>query len=462
MQTIGPYQLVQELGQCPVGGVWSAVDAGNNAATVALLSTAAAHDPGWRNAFAATANSLAQSGEVPLIAGDYSGPTPWIASAARDGAVLGRVFVALGMDYQPVAAAGDAAQAPTGLAVGSPQVAPDTVDPVSGAPQPISGVPQPVSGAPQPVSGAPSDATAPISTSASPYQQVDPGYPYQQQPGGSPHTVSPFSVPPAGPPQRSKAPLIGIVALVLVVLVGGGGVLAFVLWPDGEPEVRPTDGPPTASPLQEGLVGRWDLDEGSGTTANDSSGLGNHATLVDGVSWTADGHGGTPAVEFGDPPGILETDGPVVLTNQSFTVSAWVRLSEETDHHQYVVWQPGVEASAFVLQYRNDGFWGFSVTSNDGENVTWHELSSNSAPVIDEWTHLVGVHDREQGEIRIYVNGGFETRAEATAQASVSGLLIGNAGTGRLHGTVDSVHVYERALTDEQVTELYETQQGGA
>jgi hypothetical protein len=262
MQTIGPYQLVQALGTCPVGGVWSAVDAANNGVTVAVLNTAAAHDPGWRNAFAATANSLAQSGEVPLIAGDYSGSTPWIASAARDGSVLGRVFIALGMEYQVAGAPGEGAdpsgsEKQTGLATGSPQVASNSAEPVSGSPQPVS--------------GAPSEATAPMATGASPYQPPATGFPYEPQAGSSPHTVSPFSVPPAEPPRRSKVPLIGVVVLVLAVLVGGGGALAVILWPDsGEPTVQqspeptapaePTLPPPSQPGIEPPLDGEWPVD----------------------------------------------------------------------------------------------------------------------------------------------------------------------------------------------------------
>lgn len=37
-----------------------------------------------------------------------------------------------------------------------------------------------------------------------------------------------------------------------------------------------------------GLIGHWKLDDGSGTTAVDSSGNGNNGTLVNGPTWTAD------------------------------------------------------------------------------------------------------------------------------------------------------------------------------
>ena len=46
-----------------------------------------------------------------------------------------------------------------------------------------------------------------------------------------------------------------------------------------------------------GLVGYWNFDEGTGTTAADSSGSGNNGTLVNGSTWTA-GKVGNGALQF--------------------------------------------------------------------------------------------------------------------------------------------------------------------
>ena len=46
-----------------------------------------------------------------------------------------------------------------------------------------------------------------------------------------------------------------------------------------------------------GLVGYWNFDEGTGTTAGDSSGRGNTGTLVNGPTWVA-GKVGSGAVQF--------------------------------------------------------------------------------------------------------------------------------------------------------------------
>jgi hypothetical protein len=252
MQTIGPYRIVRALGACPVGGVWSAVDAAQNQVTVAMLTGAAAQDPGWRRAFAATATALAQSRQVPLIAADYTGSVPWIASAARDGSVLGQVFAALGMDYQPATEPG---QHP-GMEPSPPGEQPR---PAPGGDEPTHRVSpgQPTSSPPwQP----PREPAAAVPS------------PHENPLVRAPHTMSPFGATPPEPPRRRRTGLaVGLLVLVIALLVGGG--LAIVVWPDeGGPRAQQSSEPPTPTaqeptlppPSQPGIEppqeGEWPAD----------------------------------------------------------------------------------------------------------------------------------------------------------------------------------------------------------
>jgi hypothetical protein len=293
MQTVGPYRLLQALGTCQVGGVWSATDALNNQVTVAVLSAAAGRDPGWRSAFAAAANGLVQAGRLPMVTADYSAVTPWIAAAASDGSVVAQVFVTLGMSYQPLSAEPGAPepQAPEPQPPGpeEPTVPVDAVPPppVDDEPTAVGGGGAPRSGAGgvaqvprQPVSGAPASASAPVPprpmspppmslqpmspqpmspepTSVVPPRPVSPpptsatvppqppaGMPSPTVPAASPY--DPYPAGPAGPggSRRRTWLLVGAVLVALVVLGGGGGAIALTLRSDG----GGTEPPPTASP----------------------------------------------------------------------------------------------------------------------------------------------------------------------------------------------------------------------
>lgn len=136
MQTIGPYRLLQALGTCQVGGVWSAVDASDQRVTMAVLSANAARDPKSRGDFATAANELARTGEIPLIGGDFSASTPWVACSAADGSVVARVFIAMGAVYHPLVAEPGGWRMPESPTMALPQANPSSESGGTSEPEP--------------------------------------------------------------------------------------------------------------------------------------------------------------------------------------------------------------------------------------------------------------------------------------------------------------------------------------
>jgi hypothetical protein len=100
MQAGGSFTLIEALGSSQVGTVWSAFDASGRSATVAVLDPSVATDPPWRDAFAAAATALGTSGQR-LLSANFSASAPWAAFAADGGPGAERVFLTLGVDYQP-------------------------------------------------------------------------------------------------------------------------------------------------------------------------------------------------------------------------------------------------------------------------------------------------------------------------------------------------------------------------
>lgn len=78
------------------------------------------------------------------------------------------------------------------------------------------------------------------------------------------------------------------------------------------------------------LVAQWNLDDGSGTSAHDATAGHHDATLGGGATWASSGHnatGDSGALSLDGSTGYAATNGPVLLTNQSFTVTAWAKFS---------------------------------------------------------------------------------------------------------------------------------------
>ncbi|WP_167523588.1 LamG domain-containing protein [Streptomyces brevispora] len=102
---------------------------------------------------------------------------------------------------------------------------------------------------------------------------------------------------------------------------------------------------------------------------------------------------------------------PVPLpTDQSFTVSAWLR-SEKPGKAYTVISQPGSQVSGFELRINADGKPAFAMPNEDTAATAWDTVTG-TAPVAsgndwngNDWTHLTGVFDAAAGQIRLYVNG---------------------------------------------------------
>jgi hypothetical protein len=74
-----------------------------------------------------------------------------------------------------------------------------------------------------------------------------------------------------------------------------------------------------------GLAGWWKFDEASGTTAFDSSGIGNHATLFGGCSFTTQAVLGA-AVDFKCQDSALAANHSPTLEPQRGTIELWINI----------------------------------------------------------------------------------------------------------------------------------------
>jgi len=138
-------------------------------------------------------------------------------------------------------------------------------------------------------------------------------------------------------------------------------------------------------------VGDWLFNEGNGTYAYDSSAYYHDLTLnLDaGAGWTAAGHTGTALALNGT--GAAQTSGPVINTDQSFTVSAWVELTGSVlpTTNMTILSQDGTRMSGFYLRYQirsGTPSWCFSMLDSDDASATWRPACTTS-PVTTASNH---------------------------------------------------------------------------
>ncbi|MFJ8577241.1 LamG-like jellyroll fold domain-containing protein [Micromonospora sp. NPDC093277] len=209
---------------------------------------------------------------------------------------------------------------------------------------------------------------------------------------------------------------------------------------------------------------RYDLDAGSGTTVADSSGSGRTGTMASGVTW---GQGNDPdnpadkAALFTGTSGQQITVAGTALSNtSSYTVSAWVRLTDKSVNRTAVS-KNGSYTSGFFLNYvQATDRWAFSRMDTDSSTSLPIRASSNTSPVLGRWTHLAGVYDTATGKMTLYVDGVPQSTTAATGGWNATGpYVIGRAQwnatfTNTWHGGIDDVRIYGKALTADQVATL--------
>ncbi|MEU1183816.1 LamG-like jellyroll fold domain-containing protein [Streptomyces sp. NPDC005820] len=240
-------------------------------------------------------------------------------------------------------------------------------------------------------------------------------------------------------------------------------------WPGGVDDVRLTEGAETADMIKSwmggeysyGPQGTWELDEQTGTTSRDSTGNGHNLYVSAPRPWTAGRRGG--ALQFGGNEGeAAYTAGPVVATNASFTVAAWVRL-DRLDRNATVLSQDGGSDSGFTLGYdAAAGRWIFAMSKedrSDGEGLM-AAVRSTAGPVAGTWTHLAGTYDAKKYELKLYVNGALAGTVLHRSTWNATGPL--QVGRGKLNGvrqdwwpgSVDQVQAVDYPMAPEQVREL--------
>ncbi|WP_410615512.1 LamG-like jellyroll fold domain-containing protein [Amycolatopsis sp. lyj-109] len=224
--------------------------------------------------------------------------------------------------------------------------------------------------------------------------------------------------------------------------------LAVIKGATGAPVAGPSV--PAGTPGIDGIAA-YPFDENVGTVAEDV--VGSHdATLVGGASWTAGKTGSALAVNGSGQ--FADTGAALVNTEGSYSAAAWVKFSAVGDGFQTIVSQDGPSNSAFFLQYSGqDHRLAMSFVGT--------RALAPTAPEANRWYHVAGVRDAASGTLKLYVDGQLAaTKSVCLGDASTGNTVIGRGKYGGnpvdyLNGAVDQVHVYDRALSDADVSALY-------
>ncbi|MFD0567969.1 LamG domain-containing protein [Kitasatospora gansuensis] len=123
------------------------------------------------------------------------------------------------------------------------------------------------------------------------------------------------------------------------------------------------------------------------------------------LSWTTD-HKNTTDSAANLNGTYFKTAEPSLDTTKSYSVSAWVKLTN-TDTFQTFVTQNGNQRGAYYLQYSKAyNAWAFVAPGTDDYGTgIYHHANATTAPQLNTWTHLVATFDADTKAMTLYVNG---------------------------------------------------------
>ncbi|MEK6797184.1 MAG: LamG domain-containing protein [Spirochaetota bacterium] len=208
---------------------------------------------------------------------------------------------------------------------------------------------------------------------------------------------------------------------------------------------------------EEGLVGYWKFDEGSGITAADASGNNRKAILTNAV-WVNGKKG--MAVEFNGAMSYARA--AVIDIPGSLSMCAWVKPSAMPTDREFnemaAVSRPGFHNTLGVL---TNGAFFFSMWNVDNKNAY---ATAPSANVSGTWHHIAGAYDMGKNQTTIYINGvsvKSAVMAEGAPRKYPPDIFIGVASPSPSKyasfylGAVDEVKVFSRALSAEEIKAIY-------
>jgi len=195
---------------------------------------------------------------------------------------------------------------------------------------------------------------------------------------------------------------------------------------------------------EEGLIGYWKFDEGTGDVASDSSGNKNDGKIVRGPEWVNGKFGKALKFDSG------KTQKVEIANSDSFakivtavTIEAWINPAN------FSAWMSfGVKGDITYGMFINpSALVRFHYSGGSTLDTPANTIKAN------EWTHVVGTYDGKT--VKVYLNGVVkaELNANAAIPANTATFVIGGTQDSRdwYAGMLDEVKLYSRGLTADEV-----------
>ena len=215
-----------------------------------------------------------------------------------------------------------------------------------------------------------------------------------------------------------------------------------------------------------GLVGWW----GFNGNAQDNSGNGNHGTVI-GATLTSDRFGNqNAAYSFNGVSNWIEVQDHLSLRPANITLATWVFLTVNPSSYSLITktnlqTAHGEQYTLGVFNQNIESLFSIKSISGCSPGTGWRTVLAQSGFLLNQWNFLVATYDGFA--LKIYRNGllsPFQTNIADGIDNCPSGTLnFGRYWNGQpdfFNGKLDDIGIWNRALTQQEITNLYNSQSG--
>ncbi len=210
----------------------------------------------------------------------------------------------------------------------------------------------------------------------------------------------------------------------------------------------------------DGLVGYWPFDG----NANDETGNGNNGT-VNGAILTTDRFGAaSSAYDFDGVDDKIFNSNEFLTLNVDLTISSWFNTNDITQGSQCIINSLEHTGIGIIFNHNynsgrmnlflGDGinFWdvnGLGGIKSDYQNDTWYNV----------------ILIKQNDLYKVYINGVVDMETNVNNSSNYNnivgfrfGSISADAGYEQFNGKLDDIGIWNRALTQEEITTLYESE----
>jgi hypothetical protein len=215
----------------------------------------------------------------------------------------------------------------------------------------------------------------------------------------------------------------------------------------------------------DGLVGWWPFN----SNANDESGNGNDGAPSN-IDYTTDRFGGSNNALYFELNGGNLDDNPSFITVPGIAIQGDYTCSYWIYHNSIDFGYP----IGFGINNQNGNGYGIVSTgftnepytatcgspaqvygAGDSEGACYNGFYSQAQYIINSWQHVV--LKREGNMVSFYINGAFDNSVDTLIINPIDNLVFGRRSDGwfGFNGTLDDIAIYNRALTEQEIQNLY-------